>query len=84
MSLEIKSMALKDSQNEWIYYHGIVNNEEDFIAKDFGSQFDAIELKYFSDIALKLLDEKYLASDDLRTMESKPDRWNNSKVEGSK
>eukprot|EP01038_Epipyxis_sp_PR26KG_P004994 gene4994-6979_t len=73
LSLEIKSVVLKNAQNEWIYYHGVVNNEEDTVSKDLGSYFDGLELKYFSSICSKLLYDKYLSTDDI--MKLKPENW---------
>jgi len=46
-------------------YHGLVNTEEDFVAKDYGSEFNPIELKYFSDMIYRLLTVRYLSSMDI-------------------
>ena len=64
-SFEIKSINLTNSNNVRVMYHGMVNTEEDFVAKEFGSPLDAMELKYFSRIASKLLEKKYLSTDEL-------------------
>jgi hypothetical protein len=64
-SMEVKSIHLTNSNNDRVTYHGIVNTEEDFVSKEFGAPFDAIELKYFAQIANKLLEDKYLSSDDI-------------------
>lgn len=55
-------------------YHGVVNSEEDFVAKDYGSEFDPIELKYFSDMIYKIMAAHYLSSTDI--LGFKPAKYN--------
>lgn len=64
-SMEVKSIHLANSNNERVTYHGLVNTEEDFVSKEFGSPFDAVQLKFFAKIVEKLLEEKYLSTDDI-------------------
>lgn len=33
ISLEIKSVALKDSSGNWKYYHGVANTDGDLVAR---------------------------------------------------
>jgi hypothetical protein len=59
-------VAIKDNTtNDFIYYHGVVNNQEDEISKLFGSQFEPSELKFFSQISVKLLEHVFLSSSEL-------------------
>jgi hypothetical protein len=69
-SMEIKSIHLTNSNNERVTYHGLVNTEEDFVSKEYGSTFEAGELKFFTKIVEKLLEEKYLSSDDIADLRS--------------
>ena len=55
-------------------YHGLVNSEEDFVAKDYGSEFDPIELKYFSEMIYKIMAAHYLSSTDI--LGFKPTKYN--------
>jgi hypothetical protein len=55
-------------------YHGLVNSEEDFVAKDYGSEFDPIELKYFSEMIYKIMAAHYLSSTDI--LGFKPAKYN--------
>lgn len=64
-SMEIKSIHLTNSNNDRVTYHGIVNTEEDFVSKEYGSPFEPAELKFFTQIVNKLLEEKYLSTDDI-------------------
>ena len=64
-SMEIKSIHLENSNNDRVTYHSLVNTEEDYVSKEFGSAFSAHELKYFGNMAIKLLEHKFLSSDDL-------------------
>lgn len=73
MSLEIKSVRVQDSvdKNVWRFYHGVVNIEEDFVSKEYGNQFTPEELKFFSSLALKLLEIKYMSTDDVLYLKNK-------------
>jgi len=64
-SMEIKSIHLTNSNNDRITYHGLVNTEEDFVAKEFGAPFDTNELKYFTVIVSKLLEVNFLSTADI-------------------
>eukprot|EP01032_Pedospumella_encystans_P021921 gene21921-24856_t len=64
-AMEIKSIHLTNSNNDRITYHGLVNTEEDFVSKEYGAPFDPVELKYFTQIAGKLLEDNYLSTGDI-------------------
>jgi hypothetical protein len=67
--LEIKSVVLMEGEdNQRKIYHGVVNTEDDKASKDFGSDFNAQELQYFSSMLAKLLDDKYLSTAELLDM----------------
>lgn len=66
LSMEVKTVSLSsDNSGERVKYHGIVNTEEDTVSKLHGSQFSAEELAAFVAIVNKLLERKYLSSDDI-------------------
>ena len=50
---------------EWLYYHGMANVEDDPVSKTLGSEFAADETTFFSLIVTKLLEHKYLSTDDI-------------------
>ena len=56
LSVEIKSVALKDLDGNWVYYHGVVNTEDDLVSKDHGSRFSTSELKFFAEIGVKIIE----------------------------
>jgi hypothetical protein len=64
-SMEIKSIHLTNSNNDRVTYHGLVNTEEDSVAKDHGTPFNIYELKYFVQITNKLLESNYLSTADI-------------------
>lgn len=75
ISLEVKSVIIKNVEtNVLTYYHGIVNQEEDFVAKDFGSYFSPTELQFFSKILMKLVDVHYMNSSEI-SRECRPDNY---------
>ncbi len=82
LSLEIKSVAVKKNRDEgdgFVYFHGIVNNEEDQVARDHGNYFEAIELKYFSSIITRLLTANSFSTTDITAF--KPSAtWSNSRA----
>ena len=61
-SFEVRSVHLTNSNNARVTYHGIVNTEEDHVAKDFGASFSAADVKYFAQVAMKLLEEHSLST----------------------
>lgn len=70
-SLEIKSVVqFEDGEDDGSagarsIFHGIVNTEDDHNSKEFGSDFSAQELKFVSAILEKLLEQKFLSSQEL-------------------
>lgn len=78
LSLEVKSVYITKANNERVMYHGLVNIEEDLVTQEFGSHFDASELNYFSHIVTRMLEDRYLSSNDISHF--KPARWNDSRV----
>jgi hypothetical protein len=90
LSLEVKTVAMprfltnhdEDDDNDnhdsqWIYYHGLVNTEEDFLAKEFGigvlsntagsssSSLSVSELKIFSSLSIQLILMKAMSTNDI-------------------
>jgi hypothetical protein len=90
LSLEVKTVAMPRSltnqededggngdDSQWIYYHGLVNTEEDFIAKEFGvgvlsatagsssSSLSVPELKIFSSLSIQLILMKAMSTNDI-------------------
>lgn len=47
---------------EWVNYHGIVNIAEDAAVADFGSNFDAVELDFFSRLSEEIFKQGHLSS----------------------
>jgi tRNA splicing endonuclease len=62
-----------------VHYHGIVNTEEDDVSKIFGSDLLPDELKFFSDLIQKLLENNYLSTDDIYRF--KNDKWKGSQTD---
>ena len=69
-----RDMELEDDDNEsgisravWMKYHGIVNLEEDFVSKEYGTSFGEPEIKLFSDLIPQLLDKKVMSMFDVET-----------------
>lgn len=72
LSMEVKTVYIQSSSgSERTRYHGIVNTEEDQVSKLHGSQFTAEELVAFVAIVNKLLERKYLSTDDIMSAVSK-------------
>lgn len=67
LSFEVKSVVMKNNDGDFVYYHGIVNTEEDEVAKNFGGNFTANELKFFSVLVLKLIEMKRMVTDEIKT-----------------
>ena len=71
-SMEIRSIRLKDDADEWVMYYGLVNTEDDDVAKAHGIKhiFDETELRFFSTKLLpKLLEQRYMNTDDVTALE---------------
>ena len=69
LSLEIKSVVIKSTtSSEMIYFHGIVNIEDDFIATEFGSQFTDLEIEFIREIMNLLLDLKKIGINEIRNI----------------
>lgn len=77
LSMEIKSVRIPNtdssSSTKWLHHHGIVNTEEDDVSKDVGSEMSPEDLKFFSDIIVKLLEVSNLSTDEVYGM--KGDKW---------
>jgi hypothetical protein len=70
MSLEIRSINVKEGDEDeevLVLYHGLVNIEEDLVAKEFGigSNYAPEDMKLFSTIIQRLLYVKIMASDEI-------------------
>lgn len=70
MSLEIRSINVKEGDEDeevLVLYHGLVNIEEDLVAKEFGigSNYTPEDMKLFSTIIQRLLYVKIMASDEI-------------------
>ena len=65
ISMEIKSVVLRSSGGVLQHFHGVVNNEEDKAAKDFGTtNYSAQELKFFSFLIGHLLEVRQIITQD--------------------
>jgi RNA polymerase subunit RPABC4/transcription elongation factor Spt4 len=71
-----EACASTTAKHEWVYYHGIVNTEEDHVSKAEGSELTAEEVKFFSELTLKLLESNYMSTDDVSRM--KNEKWSHS------
>lgn len=69
LSMEIKSVRMQNtdssSSTKWLYHHGIVNTEEDAVSKDVGSEMSPDDIKFFSELIIKLLELNYMSTDDV-------------------
>ncbi len=66
--MEIRSINVKEGEDDvLVLYHGLVNIEEDLVAKEFGigSNYSPEDMKLFSAIIQKLLDVLVMASDEI-------------------
>ena len=60
-----ESCSSPASKSEWVYYHGFVNTEGDAVSKDEGSELLPDEIKFFSELTQKLLENSYMSTDDV-------------------
>ena len=65
-SLEIRTVVVKTEEGNR-YVHGIANTEDDFLAKDFGSKFDTIELTFFKNLLEFIVQAGYVNMDEIHT-----------------
>lgn len=65
-SLEIRTVIVKTDEGNR-YVHGIANTEDDFLAKDFGSKFDSVELTFFKNLLELIVQAGYLNKDEIHT-----------------
>ena len=61
---------------EWVQYHGIVNNEEDFVSKEVGTELKPEEIRFFSGLTQKLLERNYVSTDEIYSIRN--DKWSHS------
>ena len=61
---------------EWVHYHGIVNNEEDFVSKEVGTELKPEEIRFFAGLTQKLLERNYVSTDEIYSIRN--DKWINS------
>jgi hypothetical protein len=85
LSLEIRTVVIRPpstsnpnsssnrANDDVLYYHGLANIEEDFVAKEHGSAFNPEELYFFTSICTMLLSVRTLSTDDIIPL--KPDKW---------
>lgn len=71
-----EACASATAKHEWVYYHGIANTEEDHVSKAEGSELTPEEIKFFSELTLKLLESNYMSTDDVYRM--KNEKWSHS------
>ena len=66
-SFEVRSVKIKENANTATRteYFALVNTEEDNVSRDHGSPFVATELSLFAKIALRMLADNYLSTDDI-------------------
>jgi Nse1 non-SMC component of SMC5-6 complex len=82
-SMEIRSVRQKDDEGRWEVFYGLVNTEEDFVAKEYGIKgaFEDGELRFFSNKLLpKLVSNKYLTTGEVNELVSKGNSLSKSKV----
>ena len=82
-SLEVRSVRLKNDEGVWVIYYGLVNNEDDFVAKQNGmlGTFDEAELRFFSTKLLpKIVSSRYLTTGEVSELVSKNGGLTKSKV----
>lgn len=71
ISFQIKTCVMKDGEGRLTKYHSICNTEEDEISKQFGSSFNPNELKFFTLLALKLIEMKHLTTSEISAFHKK-------------
>ena len=64
------------AKSEWVFYHALVNTEEDTASKEVGTELKADEIQFFSKLTLKLVEENYLSTDDIYRI--RMEKWNPS------
>lgn len=74
-----EACASTTAKHVWVYYHGIVNTEEDHVSKSEGSELTPDEIKFFSELTLKLLESNYMSTDDVYRMKS--EKWSHSNTD---
>ena len=82
-SLEVRSVRLKNDEGAWVIYYGLVNNEDDFVAKQNGmlGTFDEAELRFFSTKLLpKIVSSRYLTTGEVSELVPKNGGLTKSKV----
>lgn len=65
-----RNTSSSSSSDEWDYYHGLVNIEEDIVSKEFGSVFTPLELKFFHLLSIRLAMEQHLSTSDIVQLKS--------------
>ena len=68
------------AKSEWVFYHALVNTEEDTASKEVGTELKADEIQFFSKLTLKLVEENYLSTDDIYRI--RMEKWNPSDTDG--
>jgi len=78
--MEVKSIIERDGE-KLVYHHGVVNTEEDFIAKTFGAgHFDQTEIDFFNKLAIKLVQVGKHSTRDIEQSDARPMKWSDSDV----
>ena len=70
---EIKTIIDADDGN--VYYHAVVNMEDDLIAKEHGTGYDAAEITIFSNVITKLVELGRISTGELEEAKIKPAKW---------
>eukprot|EP01040_Poterioochromonas_malhamensis_P006531 gene6531-7031_t len=65
-----RNTSSSSSSDEWEYYHGLVNIEEDIVSKEFGSVFTPLELKFFHLLSIRLAMTQHLSTSDIVQLKS--------------
>lgn len=87
-SLQIKTVAYNDQivqedgtkVNNHVFYHGIINIDEDVYAKKFGTVLDEKSTKFFTTIAIKLVESKFLSTTDIYELKG-DNRMSNAQID---
>ncbi len=79
-SIEIRTVVDSITAGERDIYHGVANVEGDLVSRDFGSDYDAQELKFFEEILTKLLTQSVIST--VEAVDAYPKAESIAKVEG--
>lgn len=68
-SFEIRTVIIREASGERKHFHGFCNASEDDVSREFGSHFQPDELKFFTELASRLVIEDRLTTHEACTTE---------------